>query len=405
MNVIQEIKLKLPAVNASATRQKNGKKILDVCLISKPKLGLINRTHIWHKQLDVLYANRARLLKDYQIRMHFRKNLPQEQYDVIIVMSRFTAGMHKAEKISMLRQLRKYTSCLLWFSERDSAGYTEFEVLPYVDRYLCKHLYRDMDAYDKPLYHNRKFVDFYAKRFNLAKEYYEKNELLSAYADHVDKIGLWWNIAYGNVGMVPRWKWLANTYIFKNSYKFDEPNIYNSEQHKDFDLHALFVTKDQRGHIDYHRKYARTIIEGIHNIRLPEINRRVSERKYMELIWRSKCVFSPFGWGEICYRDFTTFLAGGCLLKPTLEDIHTWPRVLVENETYIPLEWDLSDLQEKLMHYLKNTDEREKISLQGYQAYVKIWSEEGIRELLDRFSNIVHQREFSDMPVNTNLIP
>jgi hypothetical protein len=392
-------------VNVSASTQNSRKKILDVCLISKPKLELTNRINIWHKQVDILYANRKKLLKDYQIKMHFRKNLPEKQHDVIIVLSRFAADMQKAEKISMLQQLRKYSSCLLWFSERDSAGFTEFEVLPYVDRYLCKHLYKDMDVYNKQLYYNRKFVDFYAKKFNLEREEYQENELLSDYTDHLDKIGLWWNIAFNNVGMVPRWKWLANTYIFQDRYTFNEPTIHHSEQHKDFDLHALFVTKDQRGHIDYHRKYARGLIAGFQNIRLPEINRRIPENKYMDLIRRSKCVFSPFGWGEICYRDFIAFLAGGCLLKPSVEDIHTWPRVLIQHETYVPLEWDLSDLEDKLRYYLKNVEEREKIALSGYQAYMKIWSDEGIRELLDRFSDIVHQREFSDMPVKTETIP
>lgn len=392
-------------MSLSASKQTKEEKLLDVCLISRPKLKLSTQFTIWHKQLDVLYVNRHRLLNDFKIRIHFRRRLPRKQYDVIIVLSRFTAAMNNAEKVSMLRQLRKYTSCLLWFSERDSAGYTEFEVLPYVDRYLCKHFYKDMDAYNQPLYHNRKFVDYYAKKFKLKQETYKKNEPLSDYADHVHKIGLWWNIAYSNVGMVPRWKWLSNTYIFQDSYTFDEPDIFNSDHNKDFDLHALFVTKDQRGHIDYQRKYARTIIAKFQNIRLPEINRRVSERKYMELIRRSKCVFSPFGWGEICYRDFTTFLAGGCLLKPSVDDIHTWPKVLVEDETYIPLRWDLSDLEEKLRYYLQNTDEREKIALKGYQAYMNIWSEDGIRELLRRFSNIVRQQEFSDMPVSTQPIP
>ena len=388
-------------MKVSAPTQKNSSRILDVCLISKPKLEISNRFSIWHKQVDILYANREKLLKDYQIRMHFRKNLPKDSYDVIIVLSRFASDMDKTEKLSMLQQLRKYTSSLLWFSERDSAGFTEFEVLPYVDRYLSKHLYKDMDLYNKPLYYNRMFVDYYAQKFKLERETYEKNELLCNYAEYADKIDLWWNIAYNNVGMVPRWKWLANTYIFQDNYTFEEPTIHNSDQNKDFDLHALFVTKDQRGHIDYHRKYAREVIAGFNNIKLPEINRRIPERKYMDLIRRSKCVFSPFGWGEICYRDFIAFLAGGCLLKPNVNDIHTWPQVLVANETYIPLKWDLSDLEEKLFYYLEHPQEREKIALNGYQAYMKIWSDEGIRELLNHFSNIVHQKKLYDTPVNT----
>lgn len=388
-------------MDVSATTQIKSSKVLDVCLISKPKLEISNFFSIWHKQVDILYANRDKLLKEYQIRMHFRKDLPKDKYDVVIVLSRFASEMDKSEKLSMLQLLRKYTSTLLWFSERDSAGFTEFEVLPYVDRYLSKHLYRDMDLYNNPLYYNRKFVDYYAQKFSLKRETYEKNELLSDYAEYADKIDLWWNIAYNNVGMVPRWKWLANTYFYQDNYIFEEPAIHNSDRHKDFDLHALFVTKDQRGHIDFHRKYARKVIAGFEGIRLPEIHQRIPESKYMDLIRRSKCVFSPFGWGEICYRDFIAFLAGGCLLKPNVEDIHTWPQVLVANETYVPLRWDLSDLEEKLFYYLRHQEERETIALNGYRAYMKIWSDEGIRELLNHFSNIVHQQTLYETPVKT----
>ena len=47
-------------------------------------------------------------------------------------------------------------------------------------------------------------------------------------------------------------------------------------------------------------------IEALKNVRLSRRN-RIRFRRYMLDLWLSKIVVSPFGWGEVCYRDFETF--------------------------------------------------------------------------------------------------
>ena len=64
--------------------------------------------------------------------------------------------------------------------------------------------------------------------------------------------------------------------------------------------------------------------------------------------------FSPFGWGEICYRDFEAYFSGSLLIKPSMDHIETWPNLYIKNQTYIPCRWDLKDLVD-MIYKCENT--------------------------------------------------
>ncbi|MGD1893737.1 MAG: hypothetical protein ACFB15_24485 [Cyclobacteriaceae bacterium] len=315
------------------------KSTLRVCIISRPKQKIVNPFHLWHRNVEVLLAYRRILSSHYNLSLTFTSTLPQEtNYDIIIVFSRFTAGITKQNRIAILKKLRPQCHRLLWFSERDSAGSTEFEVLPYVDRYLMRHKYRDLQDYSQTYYFNRKYTDYLAKKTNISHESFLANELLSSYEDHIHKIGLWWNLAYTILGSIPRWKRWMSVYLLNNTPRFPSKA---SELVKDMDLHALFVIKDQRGVINAQRDLALGKLQKLQqDYTITPIHRRVSKREYYAYMKRSRCVFSPFGWGEINYRDFEGFLLQACLLKPDMSDIDTWPLLYEENQTYVPLAWD-----------------------------------------------------------------
>ena len=54
-------------------------------------------------------------------------------------------------------------------------------------------------------------------------------------------------------------------------------------------------------------------------------------------------ILSPFGWGEICYRDFEATLGGNFLLKPSMDHIETWPNIYTEDCCF-KLDWNFSNL-------------------------------------------------------------
>ena len=100
----------------------------------------------------------------------------------------------------------------------------------------------------------------------------------------------------------------------------------------------------------------------------------VSKSEYMKELKSSRVCFSPFGYGEVCWRDYEAIMCGALLIKPDMAHVKTEPNIFIPFETYIPVAWDFSDLEEKVTYYLENTTAREKIIQSAYdvlQSYIR----------------------------------
>jgi hypothetical protein len=93
---------------------------------------------------------------------------------------------------------------------------------------------------------------------------------------------------------------------------------------------------------------------------------RVSYARYIDELRNSKLCLSPFGYGEICWRDFEAMATGALLMKPDVSHLRTANDLFRPYETYVPLRWDLSDLEEKVAHYVRNDSERATIARNAY---------------------------------------
>ena len=91
-----------------------------------------------------------------------------------------------------LKELRLSTNKLIWFDMRDSAGTTQFEVMPFVDRYVKKQIYRDPQYYFDPPYGGRAYSQFYNRRYGVTdRSAYQMTPLLQS---DYSKLCLGWNI-------------------------------------------------------------------------------------------------------------------------------------------------------------------------------------------------------------------
>lgn len=75
-------------------------------------------------------------------------------------------------------------------------------------------------------------------------------------------------------------------------------------------------------------------------------NTPLRRRAYLQEMARSQIVFSPFGWGEVCFRDFEAIACGAVLVKPDMSHLVTKPDIYEDNVTYKSVRWDLGDLAE-----------------------------------------------------------
>jgi hypothetical protein len=98
-------------------------------------------------------------------------------------------------------------------------------------------------------------------------------------------------------------------------------------------------------------------------------HKTIPSSQYFQEIKRSRIVFSPFGWGPITWRDYEAVCYHCLLIKPSMDKIDVKPDIYIPGETYVPVRWDLTDVEEKCRYYLQHWDEAQQIIKNARRAY------------------------------------
>jgi len=72
---------------------------------------------------------------------------------------------------------------------------------------------------------------------------------------------------------------------------------------------------------------------------------RMPHSAYLQFLAQSKVTVSPFGMGEVCFRDFEANQFYNALVKPDMSGIKTEPSIYLP-DTYLPVKPDFSNLEE-----------------------------------------------------------
>jgi hypothetical protein len=242
--------------------------------------------------------------------------------------------------IEFLINARKKGCKLILFDTGDSAGSATFHITPYVDVHLKKQLFKDWSYYrEKKAYNLMPW---------LPAGLDESRHLVFTPIAPEDesKLKMGWNIGLCDFRWFPFKKKLpvGSSSLFNSFYK--KLNVRKPESNRDY-LLSYRGNSNKFESYDYQRNL---LLEALQKLDRPDIvvGGKVPYKQYMREQRRSKITLSPFGWGEICYRDFEAFINGSLLVKPSVQHLVTFPAFFEEDVTYLPVNWDLTGLEMKI---------------------------------------------------------
>ncbi|WP_013321957.1 glycosyltransferase [Gloeothece verrucosa] len=269
----------------------------------------------------------------------------------------------KAEKIVAKLRQDSPERKLIFIDPFAQASTNYFSLLPYVDYFLKRQCYQNLENYKNDYIGGSMLTDFMAKEWKYDfGEWFVGSKVSES---DIDKIIPGWNLGTA--------KKFQKDLFHKPLFGFNKPS-------KKIDIFArLSLGNKQNDWYSQSRIKALKALEPLkfqYKVVANETsgNKLVSPRQYLQEIKSSRLVFSPFGWGETCWRDFEAVCYGCLLIKPSMAHLNTKPNIFIDYETYVPVSWDFSDLEEKCSYYLSHPDETEKIienARQVYMAYFK----------------------------------
>jgi hypothetical protein len=297
-----------------------------------------------------------------------------KKYDLILIKISFKTPVYQVKSILNRLYTTKGNAKLVYFDGDDDACIQWPDILNYVDLYVKKSLFVDLKQYEKVFIGKNNLTDYVAHNYNVSfsDNIIPKSNPINLLL--IEKIFLGCNIALDD-----------------KIQKLYQEGLGNPEILKDNDiLCRLTIPDDWMGNLRKDITSQLQKISSQHKILIPD--KRVPIEQYCNELSRSKISVSPFGYGEICWRDFESILFQCLLIKPDMSHIKTFPDIFVPYKTYVPIKWDFSDLNEKCLYYLKHEDERKSIISQASKVLYEFYQNE---KFIDNFGDLLQKLGFN----------
>ncbi len=245
------------------------------------------------------------------------------------------------------------------------------DILDAADVCIKKHMYSDLNTYTRTFVGKSNLTDYCHQTFGVsfADNIIPRTDGLNP--EQIGKIVLGWNIAQDDK---------------IHDLAKDIP-VQATEGPRNIDI--LCRASVSPGTWTYGMRHgaveALSRITGRYRIHAP--TDRVSQTEYYGEMLRARLSVSPFGFGELCWRDFESILCGSLLIKPNMSHLKTWPDLFVPFETYIPVAWDYSDLEQVCAPYIADEDARRRITS---VARLRLTEALKTRAFTKRFEALLH---------------
>lgn len=324
-------------------------------------------------QFDPLWRDRSFLLGrgvalDHKLMETALASGPRIGYDAVFAKLSFRTG--KAAAIAAIGRLRtQYPGAgLIYFDGDDDCCVQWPELLSMVDLYVKKQVFADPGWYQRQFIGKSNLTDYVAREYgrSFAEDMIPHSGVVSP--QEVHKIVAGWNIgADGKIAEL-----LRRTRPAASCEKTNDV-ICRAAAGRDAWIYPL------RGPIN---QALEPLLRAGRSVLLP--SHRVDPDTYQEEMRRSRICVSPFGYGELCWRDFEAIAAGCLLVKPAMSHLRTEPNIFVPGQTYVPVRWDFGDLAETCERYLSDVPELVRIARNAYRELTDFYQSRGaIRRLFE----------------------
>ena len=237
---------------------------------------------------------------------------------------------------------------LLYFDGDDDLAVLWPDVLDTCDIYIKKHIFSDKNMYLQGFKGKSNLTDYVCRTFETSFEDDIIPQTSPLTVAAIPKIVLGWNIA-----MDDKIADLAASPFVSNARERDIDISCRASVPEDVWTHPI-------------RDAAVCAIEALgdrYKVFAP--TSRVPQDVYYDELLRSRISVSPFGFGELCWRDFEVILCGALLVKPDMSHVRTYPDLFIPGETYVPVSWDYSDLPQVCDRYLSDKEARLRITAEA----------------------------------------
>jgi len=297
------------------------------------------------------------------------KYMESGKIDLLFIQTRFNVDANNVldlfKKISVLKRNTKLIY-LDWFAPLHIPY--PF-ILPFIDIYIKKQYLKNFDLYDQEFTGETNYTDYLAKERGMKFETHG----IKVDPSYYNKLVLGWNFITEE---------RLIKILKKQHYRFAQ------NKNRTIDVNCRVKVKGKEWYA-YQRKIAIAEISKLspaYNV--VATSELEPQKNYVKELLNSKICVSPFGYGEICIRDFEAILCGCLLLKPSIEHLVTEPELFVPNETYVPIDWELKNLREKAEYYLENKAERERVVAKAGEEYIKYFKE---KRFLDKIGALLNR--------------
>ncbi len=331
-----------------------------------------------------------RELAEAGFRFHVVSEIPQDirECELLILDSKGFRELWNDQTqtaLDKITSLSRRANSTIWFNTGDSSTGIQRQVIDVVDRYYKNQLLRDRSAYKKRFYGGRVYTHYYSKKNMVSDSSVLWSEGLSD--TQIKKLRVSWNL-----GMNPCLSYftsqLGKTLFHPRMLRLLKHPRYRSYKNRPNDVNQLvsarMTVNYPRETVSFQRKYIAERLQK-RGVSLS----KVSSKAYYKELECSHFAVSPFGWGEVCVRDFEAAVNACVLMKPSMEHLETWPNIYLPNQTYLPFPWDLSYFDDWLDDILCRKGEVERVGYEGWNCYRRYIGNEGAGLFVAKFKEIV----------------